>query len=114
MTSRTNHPSIPTQRRSGMSLVNKFHHRLRQPLAASPSSIHYDSLRVLEWDKLCDLIASFATTSLGREAVKVRLGLLTRSFLFASCLSSLFDVMAIDGASPAMVSNRTYDNDRDF
>ncbi|KAI9109608.1 hypothetical protein K1719_019238 [Acacia pycnantha] len=49
-----------------MSLVNKFHHRLRQPLAASPSSIHYDSLRVLEWDKLCDLVASFATTSAGR------------------------------------------------
>ncbi|KAI9097744.1 hypothetical protein K1719_025515, partial [Acacia pycnantha] len=59
---------------------NKFHHRLRQPLAASPSSIHYDSLRVLEWDKLCDLVASFATTSLGREAVKVQLWSLNQTY----------------------------------
>ena len=35
------------------------------------SSVHYDSLRVLEWDKLCDCVASFARTSLGREATKV-------------------------------------------
>ncbi|KAK4273808.1 hypothetical protein QN277_017134 [Acacia crassicarpa] len=59
---------------------NKFHHRLRQPLAASPSSIHYDSLRVLEWDKLCDLVASFATTSLGREAVKAQLWSLNQTY----------------------------------
>ncbi|KAI9108319.1 hypothetical protein K1719_020510 [Acacia pycnantha] len=80
-----------------MSLVNKFHHRLRQPLAASPSSIHYDSLRVLEWDKLCDLVASFATTSLAAKLSKFVSASLRDRFLFASCLSSLFDVMAIDG-----------------
>ncbi|XP_028795773.1 uncharacterized protein LOC114751284 [Neltuma alba] len=60
--------------------INKFHHRLRQPLAASSSSIHYSSLRVLEWDKLCDLVASFATTSLGREAVKAQLWSLTQTY----------------------------------
>ncbi|KAG2391640.1 uncharacterized protein HKW66_Vig0125990 [Vigna angularis] len=42
--------------------------RLRQRVSAS---IHHDSLRVLEWDKLCDVVASFATTSLGRQALKV-------------------------------------------
>lgn len=34
-------------------------------------SIHMDSLRALEWDKLCDSVASFARTSLGRQAIKV-------------------------------------------
>lgn len=34
------------------------------------SSVHHDSLRVLEWDKLCDCVASFARTTLGREATK--------------------------------------------
>lgn len=34
-------------------------------------SIHFDSLRALEWDKLCDSVASFARTSLGRQAIKV-------------------------------------------
>ncbi|KAF2297238.1 hypothetical protein GH714_019817 [Hevea brasiliensis] len=33
--------------------------------------VHYDSLRILEWDKLCDLVSSFAGTSLGREASKM-------------------------------------------
>jgi len=39
------------------------------------ASIHHDSLRVLEWDKLSDLVSSFATTSLGRHALKVSLSL---------------------------------------
>ena len=30
-----------------------------------------DSLRVLEWDKLCDSVASFAGTCLGKQATKV-------------------------------------------
>lgn len=34
------------------------------------SSVHRDSLRVLEWDKLCDCVSSFARTALGREATK--------------------------------------------
>jgi len=42
------------------------------PYKASPKpSILSDSLRVLEWDKVCDSVASFAGTSLGREATKV-------------------------------------------
>lgn len=36
-----------------------------------PSIARFQSLRVLEWDKLCDSVASFAGTSLGREAAKV-------------------------------------------
>ncbi|CAK9324302.1 unnamed protein product [Citrullus colocynthis] len=36
-------------------------------------SIHMDSLRALEWDKLCDSVASFARTSLGRQAIKAQL-----------------------------------------
>lgn len=35
------------------------------------SKTQTDSLRVLEWDKLCDVVASFARTSLGRQATKV-------------------------------------------
>ncbi|KAL2317545.1 hypothetical protein Fmac_031421 [Flemingia macrophylla] len=46
----------------------KQRHRHSQRVYAS---IRRDSLRVLEWDKLCDLVASFATTSLGRQALKV-------------------------------------------
>ena len=41
----------------------------------SLSSVHSNSLRVLEWDKLCDSVSSFATTSFGREATKVSLSL---------------------------------------
>ena len=41
----------------------------------SLSSVHSNGLRVLEWDKLCDSVSSFATTSFGREATKVSLSL---------------------------------------
>ncbi|XP_014504858.1 uncharacterized protein LOC106764929 [Vigna radiata var. radiata] len=51
--------------------------RLRQRVSAS---IHHDSLRVLEWDKLCDVVASFATTSLGRQALKDQLWSLNQTF----------------------------------
>ncbi|XP_038893991.1 endonuclease MutS2 isoform X4 [Benincasa hispida] len=36
-------------------------------------SVHLDSLRALEWDKLCDSVASFTRTSLGRQAIKAQL-----------------------------------------
>ncbi|XP_061339173.1 uncharacterized protein LOC133285881 isoform X2 [Gastrolobium bilobum] len=61
----------------------KFNHRHRhrhrhgRTVAAS---IHHDSLRVLEWDKLCDLVASFATTSLGRQALKDQLWSLNQTY----------------------------------
>ncbi|XP_062119927.1 uncharacterized protein LOC133834355 [Humulus lupulus] len=44
------------------------------------SSVYYDSLRVLEWDKLCDCVASFARTSLGREATKAKLWSLNQTY----------------------------------
>ncbi|XP_010442981.1 PREDICTED: uncharacterized protein LOC104725928 [Camelina sativa] len=46
----------------------------------SKSKSQVDSLRVLEWDKLCDVVASFARTSLGREATKKKLWSLDQSF----------------------------------
>lgn len=47
--------------------------------AVSASSAAVDTLRVLEWDKVCDSVAGFASTSIGKDAVKVR-----SSWLFAS------------------------------
>ncbi|WCJ30325.1 Endonuclease MutS2 [Euphorbia peplus] len=44
------------------------------------SAIHYDSLRILEWDKLCDFVASFAGTSSGREAIKAQLWSLDNNY----------------------------------
>ena len=35
-----------------------------------PSVLH-QTLRVLEWDKLCNSVSSFASTSLGRESIRV-------------------------------------------
>lgn len=35
------------------------------------SKVIHDSLRVLQWDKLCDSVSSFARTSLGRQATQV-------------------------------------------
>ncbi|KAH1262879.1 Endonuclease MutS2 [Glycine max] len=63
--------------------INKWkqRHMQRQMQRVSLSaSIHHDSLRVLEWDKLCDLVASFATTSLGRQALKDQLWSLNQTF----------------------------------
>lgn len=57
----------------------KFQAFLRHPSAVRTESVPskspalLNSLRVLEWDKLCDSVASFAGTSLGREATKVSL-----------------------------------------
>ncbi|XP_004490531.1 uncharacterized protein [Cicer arietinum] len=58
--------------------VNKLKHRQRQTVLVA--SIHHDSLRVLEWDKLSDLVSSFATTSLGRHALKDQLWSLSRTY----------------------------------
>ncbi|KAF5450555.1 hypothetical protein F2P56_030889 [Juglans regia] len=44
------------------------------------SSVHHDSLRVLEWGSLCDAVASFAGTSLGREATKAQLCSLNQTY----------------------------------
>ncbi|KAM4068542.1 hypothetical protein ACB094_12G020800 [Castanea mollissima] len=46
----------------------------------SLSSVHSNSLRVLEWDKLCDSVSSFATTSFGREATKAQLWTLNQTY----------------------------------
>ncbi|XP_048231073.1 endonuclease MutS2 isoform X3 [Ricinus communis] len=42
--------------------------------------VHYNSLKLLEWDKLCDSVSSFAGTSLGRQAIKVQLWSLNRNY----------------------------------
>ncbi|KAL4299995.1 hypothetical protein HN51_050632 [Arachis hypogaea] len=67
-----------------LNIINKFNYNkliiMAVPPSSSSSSIHYDSLRVLEWDKLSDLVASFATTSLGREALKAQLWSLNRTY----------------------------------
>lgn len=47
---------------------------------STKSQVHHDSLRVLEWDKLCDSVASFARTSLGREATKAQLWSLNQTY----------------------------------
>ncbi|KAL1206575.1 DNA mismatch repair protein MSH1 [Cardamine amara subsp. amara] len=49
-------------------------------ICRSKSKSQTDSLRVLEWDKVCDVVASFARTSLGREATKKKLWSLDQSF----------------------------------
>ncbi|RWW08058.1 hypothetical protein GW17_00028530 [Ensete ventricosum] len=49
---------------------------------SSKASALSDSLKILEWDKLCDAVASFAGTALGRDATKVSLILLFISILF--------------------------------
>lgn len=55
----------------------KVHAFLNKPLDSSSGpafnqpSVILDSLRVLEWEKLCDSVATFAGTSLGKEALKV-------------------------------------------
>ncbi|KAK7385470.1 hypothetical protein VNO78_31191 [Psophocarpus tetragonolobus] len=59
--------------------VNRWKQRHKQTQRVS-ASIHHDSLRVLEWDKLCDLVASFATTSIGRQALKDQLWSLNQTF----------------------------------
>ncbi|WOL06224.1 hypothetical protein Cni_G14956 [Canna indica] len=51
----------------------------RAPLLLGPGNRHQrpsalsDSLKILEWDKVCDAVASFAGTALGRDATKTQL-----------------------------------------
>ncbi|XP_064960621.1 uncharacterized protein LOC135610258 isoform X6 [Musa acuminata AAA Group] len=40
---------------------------------SSKASALSDSLKILEWDKLCDAVASYAGTALGRDATKAQL-----------------------------------------
>lgn len=49
-------------------------------------SVVLDSLRVLQWDQLCDCVASFAGTSHGKQATKVS----------AHYHHSLYDVYVFD------------------
>ncbi|KAF9603785.1 hypothetical protein IFM89_037871, partial [Coptis chinensis] len=43
-------------------------------------NIHQHSLRVLEWDKVCNCVASFAGTTLGQQATKTQLWELNPSY----------------------------------
>ncbi|CAK8537750.1 unnamed protein product [Lathyrus sativus] len=65
-----------------LTTINKLkhtqHRHRRQTLVVA--SIHHDSLRVLEWDKLSDLVSSFTTTSLGRHALKDQLWSQNRTY----------------------------------
>lgn len=52
----------------------------RTASSSSPPKIALDSLRVLEWDKLCDSVAFFAATSLGKKAIKEQLWSLNKTY----------------------------------
>ncbi|XP_050237449.1 uncharacterized protein LOC126687114 [Mercurialis annua] len=54
-------------------------HSSQQQIKSS-DSIQYSSLKLLEWDKLCDLVSSFAATSLARRAIQVQLWSLNRNY----------------------------------
>nr|CAD1844462.1 unnamed protein product [Ananas comosus var. bracteatus] len=41
--------------------------------AAAAASVVSDSLRILEWNKVCDVVSAFAGTALGREATREKL-----------------------------------------
>ncbi|XP_075502824.1 uncharacterized protein LOC142540493 isoform X3 [Primulina tabacum] len=49
-------------------------------LCSVKPSVVIDSLKVLQWDRLCDCVASFAGTSIGKEATKKQLWNLDRTF----------------------------------
>ncbi|KAH7853449.1 hypothetical protein Vadar_002550 [Vaccinium darrowii] len=50
------------------------------PNAIDIPPVVHDSLKLLEWDKLCDSVASFAGTSFGKEATKAQLWSLNQSY----------------------------------
>ncbi|XP_057546484.1 uncharacterized protein LOC130825331 [Amaranthus tricolor] len=74
------------------SIQYRFRSNLNQPLSYQSSShliddggkskhrVMLNSLRVLEWDKLCDSVSSFAGTSLGRIASKEQLASLDQTY----------------------------------
>ncbi|GER46742.1 endonuclease MutS2, partial [Striga asiatica] len=52
----------------------------RESSKCDPPSVVLDSLRVLQWEELCDCVASFAGTSLGRQFTKEKLWELDKSY----------------------------------
>lgn len=65
--------SVGNRNRVNLSFISSSSSSSSAPtlICRSKSKSQTDSLRVLEWDKLCDVVASFARTSLGRQATKV-------------------------------------------
>ncbi|KAL8538171.1 hypothetical protein ACS0TY_000217 [Phlomoides rotata] len=69
-------------------ISRNFHRKLLVAAAVSGNngvssnypSVVVDSLRVLQWDQLCDCVASFAGTSLGKQATKEQLWDLEKSY----------------------------------
>ncbi|KAL3524499.1 hypothetical protein ACH5RR_017333 [Cinchona calisaya] len=59
------------------SLVTRNQERVEEKETAA---IVLDSLRVLEWDKVCDSVASFAGTSLGKQAAEEQLWSLNKTY----------------------------------
>nr|GMC93079.1 endonuclease MutS2 [Ipomoea batatas] len=68
-----------THRKSLRFEVRAFLQKSSPSLSDQPSVV-LDSLRILEWDKVCDAVASFAGTSLGKEATKEQLWNLSRTY----------------------------------
>ncbi|XP_038685836.1 endonuclease MutS2 isoform X2 [Tripterygium wilfordii] len=70
------------RRRTTVSFKSQVFHGQSLHFAPPPhkSKVHCDSLRVLEWGKLCESVASFAGTSLGHEATKAQLWSLHQTF----------------------------------
>ncbi|KAK3042031.1 hypothetical protein RJ639_001733 [Escallonia herrerae] len=68
----------PSKRFTTQAFLNKPPPPL--PNSTNHPSVIHDSLRVLEWDKVCDSVASFAGTSLGQEATKAQLWRLDQSY----------------------------------
>ncbi|MCL7035746.1 hypothetical protein MKW94_011192 [Papaver nudicaule] len=62
------------------SFLNPLQSNSKETCNHQRSSVLENSLRVLEWDKVCDSVASFAGTSLGREATKEQLWSLSQSY----------------------------------
>ncbi|CAA7049121.1 unnamed protein product [Microthlaspi erraticum] len=74
--------SIKNRNSVNLSLISSSSSSSSSPalICRSKSKTQTDSLRVLEWDKLCDVVASFARTSLGHEATKKKLWSLDQNF----------------------------------
>lgn len=81
-------PRIQANRLRGRSRSHASLNANPNPLRQSSNSegistkptVILDSLRVLGWDKLCDVVSSFARTSLGSEAIKEQLWSLDQTY----------------------------------
>ncbi|XP_074282318.1 uncharacterized protein LOC141606869 [Silene latifolia] len=62
-----------------LSFLNYLNSKIRSRVAAKPTVL-LKTLEILEWDKLCDLVSSFATTPLGRNATKEQLWSLDQTY----------------------------------